>query len=234
MEYFPITKTATGFHVEGIPDAVKLVSLDDPISRRLSDLALHGADLEFAAECLAAVNEVPKQSQVTREALWRSAIIHYGKCFGKSHARFQLQPKRVYKGEPSEAQESFEFFHSLRNKNVVHDENSYTRGIPCAAVNNGEKSYKIEKVLCLSAQASVLGQENCSNLNMLINKDLPWLVADFDKCCTKITAELEEGSIDELLQIDEATSQTPTVQAVGENRSRPGKASDRLFNDAES
>ena len=68
MEYFPITKTATGFHVEGIPDAVKLVSLDDPISRRLSDLALRRANLKFAAECLAAVNEVLKQSQVTREA----------------------------------------------------------------------------------------------------------------------------------------------------------------------
>ena len=86
----------------------------------------------------------------------------------------------------------------------------------------------------MSAQASVLGQENYSNLNMLINKDLAWLVEDFDKCCTKITAELEEVSIDELLQINEATYQTPTVEAVGENRSRPGKASDRLFNDAES
>lgn len=48
MEYFPIKQTENGLHIEGFPDAVKVIRIDGPQSKRLADLALHKADLEFA------------------------------------------------------------------------------------------------------------------------------------------------------------------------------------------
>ena len=77
MEHFEITKTSEGFHIEGFPDAVKVIRLDGPKAQRLADLALHKADLEFALDCLEQINKVPEQPYVLRQALWRSAVVHY-------------------------------------------------------------------------------------------------------------------------------------------------------------
>ena len=79
MEYFQVTKTETGIHVEDIPDAVKLIRLEDPISRRLADLPLHKADLEFADRCLIEINAFHPKPEVVPIALWRCAIINYMK-----------------------------------------------------------------------------------------------------------------------------------------------------------
>lgn len=218
MEYFPITKTESGFHVENVPDAVKLIRLDDSKSRRLADLTLHKADLEFADNCLIGINGVPKDTRVVREALWRCAITHYIKCFGDSRVRFRLSADRIYKGEPPEALEVFQYFRALRNKHVVHDENPYSQSIPCAAVNKGNKPYKIEKVLCFAAHVDVLGQDNYSNLKLLIDKALAWVVSEFDTCCSAVTKELEKQSHEELLQRDEVTYSKPTVEDMSRNR----------------
>ncbi len=48
MEHFEITKTPEGFHIEGFPNAVKVLRIDGPKAQRLADLALHKADLDFA------------------------------------------------------------------------------------------------------------------------------------------------------------------------------------------
>jgi len=100
MDRLSITKTDEGIHIEGFPDAVRLVELNDPKARRISDLMLHQHDLEFADGCLEAINATPPDSLLVREALWRSAIIHFAKCFGGSAARFQLDRKKIYKNEP--------------------------------------------------------------------------------------------------------------------------------------
>ncbi len=177
MEYFRLTETKTGFHVEDIPDAVKLIRLEDSISRRLADLFLHKADLEFADSCLIQINGVPTEPKVIPDALWRCAIIHYMKCFGDSQARFRLGFSQIYKGEPPEALEVFQYFKDLRNKHIVHDENAYAQSIPCAALNKGDKPYKVEKVICLISRFDVLSQENYSNLKLLVDKALAWVVS---------------------------------------------------------
>ena len=95
MENLSITKTASELHVEGFPEAVKVIRIDGPQSKRLSDLTLHTVDLEFAAECLETINLVADKPPVLEQALWRAAIIHYMKCFGDSRARFQLSAKQI-------------------------------------------------------------------------------------------------------------------------------------------
>jgi hypothetical protein len=47
MEQFELSKADGGLQIEGFPDAVKVIRLDGPRAKRLADLALHRADLDF-------------------------------------------------------------------------------------------------------------------------------------------------------------------------------------------
>jgi hypothetical protein len=170
MEYFNITKSESDFRIEGAPpDAVKAVQIDGREARRLADLALHKSDLEFAIQCLDAINLTHETFWVIREALWRSAIIHFIKCFGNSRARSQLSADKIFKGD-TVGIDVFGYFLNLRNKHFIHDENSYAQSIPGALLNKGDKKFKIEKIVCFSAIAETLEQNNYDNLVLLIQK----------------------------------------------------------------
>ena len=64
MENFAITKSDAGFHVEGFPEAVKVLGLKSREAQRLADLALHNSDLEFSLSCLDGINLVPEEPYV--------------------------------------------------------------------------------------------------------------------------------------------------------------------------
>lgn len=218
MELHSVTYIDGRLHVEGFPDAVKLIRLDDAKARRISDLFLHKHDLEFADQCLEEINKIPSDSPILREALWRCAIVHFAKCFGNSAARFQLSREKIYKGEPPEARQAFDYFQNLRDKHVVHDQNAYSQSIPGAVLNKGEKSYKIEKILCLGAHVNTLEQGNYGNLTLLIKKALEWVIVEFDKCCELVTKDLEARPYEELLKREAAKYRAPTVEEISTNR----------------
>lgn len=217
MEHLSISKIEQGFHIEGFPDAVKVLRITGPKSQRLADLALHKADLDFALEFLTSINQVPEQPYVLRQALWRSAIVHFIKCFGQSEARFSLDPKQVYKGD-SEAFEPYEYFQSLRNKHLVHDENSYAQCLPGAVLNKKGMDHKIAKIVCLSMIGDTLGQENYSNLHLLVTRAREWVIAQFDELCAILTSEFESKSYDELLALDGITYTAPGPDDVHKAR----------------
>lgn len=218
MEQYSVTRVERGLHVDGFPDAVKLIQLEDPKARRISDLLLHRHDLEFADQCLEEINRAPSDLPTVREALWRCAIVHFAKCFGNSRARFQLSRDKIYKWEPPEAKLAFDYFQNLRDKHVVHDENSYSQSLPGAVLNRGNKPYKIEKILCFGAHASTLEQGNYGNLKFLIQKALKWVVTEFDLCCDLVTKELEALSYEELLMRENVMYRVPTVEEISTNR----------------
>lgn len=220
MEHFPITQRATGFHIEGFPDAVKVISIDGPKTKRLADLALHKADLEFAWECLEEINHTLPEKWIVRQSLWRNAIIHFGKCFGQSASRFQLGPDAIWKGNQS-ALMAFKYFKNHRNKHVVHDENSYAQSIPGAILNNGKKLYKIEKIVSLSVLGETLEQDNYSNLHLLIKTAKEWVFKEFDKLCENLTTELKKKSYDDLLKRGSINFQAPKLEDLGKNRNIP-------------
>ena len=220
MEHFAISKTEPGLHIEGFPDAVKVVAITGPDAKRVADLSLHKVDLDFADACLDAIIQVPENPLVAREALWRSAIVHFMKCFGPS-ARFQLSAAKIYKGEPPGAKKAFEYFEDLRNKHFVHDENSYAQSIPGAVLNNGAKSYKIEKIVCFAAFGATLEQGNYGNLKLLIEKARAWVVTEFDSLCERLTGALEQESYEDLLARDAITYRVPTVDELSNARQAP-------------
>src|SRR5258708_757937 len=213
MEHFSITKTPEGFHVEGFPGAVKVLRITGPKVQRLADLALHKVDLDFTLECLEAINKTPDKPYLLREVLWQAAIVHYIKCFGQSESRFSLNPKTVYKGDAG-AFEPYKYFDSLRNKNLVHDENSYTQCLPGAVLNKNDMPYKIAKIVCLSLVGSTLGQENYQNLHLLATRAQEWVVTQFDELCNLLTSDLEPRGYEALFAMEGITYTAPTADEV--------------------
>lgn len=216
MEPIELNQEGASLHIAGFRDAAKLIALADRKSKRLADLALHRADLTFAAECLAEVT-VGEKSDVTREALWRSAIVHFIKCFGESRARSQLSIHKILSGEPPQALAGFEFFRVLRNKHLVHDENSWAQALPGAVLNRPDAPHKIAKVVCISLNANTI-QGNDVNLRLLIEKALRWVGAEFDRLAMEITEELEARTYGELDVMPEMNYSWPDIRDVEQRR----------------
>jgi hypothetical protein len=217
MENFSISKTAKGFHVEGFPDAEKVIEIADDKARKIADLALHKSDLDFALECLSQINKTPDDQHITREALWRCAIVHFAKCFGFSAARAKLDSKVVYADDPG-ANEPFQFFKSLRDKNLVHDENPYTQCLPGAVLNKSETNPKIAKIICLTLVGHTLGQDNYSNMHLLITRAKDRVVKEFDKLCNEVTADLEAKSYEQLAAYPAVVYKKPGPDDVHKKR----------------
>lgn len=217
MECFELTQIENGIRIEGFPDAVKVVKLDNPNAKKLADFTLHHADLRFAKECLDGTNNVSEEPQALREGLWRAAIIHFMKCFGKSRSRFSLDASVVYKGDDG-ASAVFGYFKALRNKHLVHDENSYAQCLPSAILNKRESSHKIAKIVCNSVLVATLVQGNYSNLYRLTTLAQDWVTKQFDDLCNLLVAELETKDYDELLSGELASFRAPAVDEVYQKR----------------
>lgn len=221
MEHFNLSKTESEFRIEGAPsDAVKAVRIDGPKAKRLADFNLHKMDLEFAFQCLETINKTPEKPLVLRQALWRGAIIHFIKCFGDNRARSQLSAEKIFKAD-NLGMVNFNYFRDLRNKHFIHDENSYTQCIPGALLNNGNKDFKVEKIVCFGAIAETLEQNNFSNLDLLIKKARDWVDAEMERFFVDITNELEKESYNNLCLREPIVYKAPSLEEIRENRNSP-------------
>jgi hypothetical protein len=215
MEEFPLRAVGTEIKVDGLPDAIKVVQVTGKHYRQISHLVLHKSDLEFALGCLAELNNVEKP--VVRDALWNSAIVAFIKCFSGNSARIRLNETKIYANEPI-GKHVFEYFKNLRNKHVVHDENSYTQCVPCAAINGGNKAYKVEKILAMSAHVETLEQPNYANLHLLVTAALAWVTRQFDELCDAVTTELEAEPYDALISRPAASFKMADVRDIHKRR----------------
>lgn len=216
MENLRVTQTVEGLRIEGFPDAAGVISIDGDRAARLSGLALHRSDLQFADEVLKALNSIDV-SPLAQQALWVSALVHYFKCFG-SGVRARLSPEVIYKSSPPEALEAFSYLKALRDKHFVHDINPYTQCLPGAIISSPEKPYKVEKVVCFSAQAESLESGNFFNLVLLIQNALAWVAAETDKLCDEITKDLEALTREELLARPRLSYSVPAPKDANKRR----------------
>ncbi len=211
-----IRQTESGFHVEGYPDAIKLVRLDGHKARQVAHYALHRSDFQFALHCLDSINAAA--NPVMQEALWQSAIVHFIKCFKGASARTTSLDRRVIFKHNAPALAAFKYFDDLRDKHTIHDENSYTQSIPCAAINGGGKAYKVERIFALSLTGVTLEQSNFNNLHLLVTQALSWLESKFNDMCDDLTKDLEREPLETLLARDQVTSTAPQLSEIGERR----------------
>lgn len=225
MEPIPFTFEGGHIQIHSFPDAVQVIEITSVVGKRLSDLTLHRQDLIFAKECLDSINQVPNLGDTLREALWRSAIVHFTKCFGRSKARESLKVEEIYGDEASNAlaHEVFNYFKSIRDKHVVHDENALSQVLVGALLNDGSKHFKIEKIICLDMAAVVLEEGNYGNLGLLVRASLEWVTARFDQACNEATAELEARSYEELKSLSRPMLQIPKPEEVHRTRGSGGQ-----------
>lgn len=217
MEVYEAIKIEEGYRIEGLPtDAIRIVKIDNSKdARSLSDLILHREDLSFARECLDEIDRT--DNALVREALWRSAITHFCKCFGNNRGRadYKLIANKIY---PEEGLMALRYFKELRHKHIVHDENSFSQSITGAAINNGNKQYKIEKIVTFAGLVQTLCQENWSNLGLLIGEASEWVEKEYDALCGSLSEELEKRGYKDLCSLKDIHYKKPELEDTGNKR----------------
>jgi hypothetical protein len=220
VESMRITHTDTGLHIEGFPDAVQVIQLNGPKARHLADLSLHRSDLQFALESLEALN-IAGVSDHVQESLWRSAIVHFFKCFQNSASRSSLKTADVYKSTPPEAMMNFDHFKLIRNKHLVHDENSYAQSLIGAVLNDGRKTYKVEQILASNLFAATLDPAQYSIFRIQVQRARAWVDREFDVLCEQIKLDLEAKPYQDLLATPQLTATVPKLDELAHPRKRP-------------
>jgi hypothetical protein len=225
MDYIRLSRAPSGIAVDDYPNAVRVVAVQSDAANRLQDLALHERDLTFARTCLDAIPKVADELGVVHRALWRSAIVHFMKCFGRG-ARMSLRPDAIYAGveNAADAMQRFEYFSTLRNMHVVHDVNDYMQAATGAIINKPGAPHKVEKVVCASLVAETFTQANYDHLRMLIATAANWVRDRFDELATQITAELEVVDYDRLISMPSLTQVAPRVETIERARKQPQRS----------
>lgn len=224
VQRYKITLVDDQFHIEGFPDAVKAIStsgIAPHLSRQLADCVLHRDDLIFSRECVNHLRNADVNIPVVRESLWRSAIVHYCKCFDQSGRIRAVITVSGYL-PTGNARTGHRFFLDLRNKHLVHDENSYVQASTGAVIAPENKGHKVEKVICTSVMSITLNDENLGIFDRLIGEALKWVESRFDQLCEQITEQLEGLPYETLLaQPDMTPYRAPTANDVSVRRQRP-------------
>lgn len=219
METFDLTFKGSEIHVDGFPDAVKVIKVEGRLGARVADLALHRIDLECALDGLKKINH--HTDLTVRQALWHSAITTFIKCFDESSkSRGKLDSNKVYKNKSTFALLSHKYFDHLRNKHITHDDNNYSQCQTGAILNNGTKRYKIEKIISPTFTAWTLNQGDYNNLHSLIEDALSWIDNEYNNLCNKITIELESKSYHELFQMENIEYMPPSPDSINKTRNR--------------
>jgi hypothetical protein len=224
------------FHIGGLPaDAEKVISLAGlypqgsesegvqlgghlaRLERELSDIGAHRQDLTFAAQSLEQLAATPDLPPIVQEATWRSAVTHYCKCFAQRGSRKPLPYKKYLphvQDSDARPREIHKYMISLRNKNLVHDENGWRQVQIGAVISAQGKGYNVEKVVCNAVIAQTLNQGNFGNLFLLLNSALEWTALRFETLCNEIAAELEKLDREALLDQPNLEYRAPIAEEI--------------------
>jgi hypothetical protein len=173
------------------PDAVNVVEVPQKqLARQLAHLHLCAADLRLAE--LSLTHWENSQETNVRAIFWRSAVLHWYKCFD-SDARGQLPYKKIYSKYPH-ALWYYEYFKNLRNFHVVHDLNSYSQFHVVAVLSQTT----VLGVEVLTITAAEHARNYVEGLKNLIAAALQYIDAQSLKVTELIRAGLEATPIAQL------------------------------------
>jgi len=202
MQSFSFSFTDEGFQIDGIHDADKAFKIPKDLSKKLVDLSYHLTDLDISISSLNYILNNQNIDNSVKESLWRSAIIHFTKCFthqvtkkDKIHlSREKLDEEHLFRNLDPLALQSFNEFKLLRNKHFVHDETGHLNSIPAVVINSGDKEYRVEKVFCIGMLAETLDQPSFSNLYNLVQSTRSFIIKEFDEECNRLKFIFENYS----------------------------------------
>lgn len=134
-------------------------------------------------------------------------MVTYWKAFDPTSTRIDLKPNRIYEaGLPREA---FERFKQLRNKAIAHDDGDFTTDVVGAVIGPSEER-NVERILYMHAFAVHLSDSEVTNLGLLIEHALRWVVSEFDRRADELADSLRESSYADLLALPDATIDKPS------------------------
>lgn len=218
MDELTLPEDGNTLHLGDFANASKLVVLPGELSRKAADLALHLSDLRLALNILEAMNGLNAPDFV-HEALWQSAVMTFMKCFTSGvRASAKLDPLTIYADRPPEALMNWEFFKGLRDKNLAHDVNAYSRCLPVAVLNHATSKRKIETVRCISHRFSVLSSDSYNNLKLICEHAVKWTKMEFDRAMKQLQDDFEEMSYDELAALPTPSVTAPDAAAMRQRR----------------
>lgn len=203
---------------EGFSTAIKLAQIEGEDAERLSHLLLHREDLAFAHQCTTTLQLPEIEVPVVRQALWRSAIVAWSKCFGTSHAgRFRLLKKDIY--PTPEADVVFRHFKALRDKHIAHDENAFAQAKPGVVIGPEAGEKKILQAVCFGMFAQTEnGGTDLQNLHHLIEDAMKWVLIEIDTVGDKIADTLENWDYARLLALPDMSITPPNPADVAKRR----------------
>jgi hypothetical protein len=109
---------------DGTPTTLQQVQLGGRLADRVAALSLHQYDLSFCDRILKEYGSRFVGDNDLLLALWTAVLTKFMSCFQDSKARRKLDPRQVYGSNPK-ALKDFNLLMALRNKHIVHDENSH-------------------------------------------------------------------------------------------------------------
>lgn len=175
-------------HILEYPSADMVLSLpDDNYTKRLKDMLLHWFDLQNALKNLQAIR--PEYPDIVNSALAQNAIVVFYKCFGKSEFRNNsLKETKILAAHPPEAKKVFDYYKTLRDKHIAHDESRYAQVIS-GIILESQRPYPFVDVVNTIAIADIFQGEN----------NQKGLQSFYNLVCVSI--EWVEHTIDELSDI---------------------------------
>jgi len=199
-------------HIEGYPDARRVVKLATPAAKRLAALRLHQVDLGLCEKLMQFLCNIDQAD--LSEALWTAILTKFFSCFGDSKARAALHPTKVYKGIP-DALTAFRFFENIRNKHVVHDENNYR--LSTTAVVLGDNS-EVQDILSFAVDSFYRNEETSQTLYNLIDRTRKFVESEIASTLKKIFTEVNTMTPSEREQLPELSYRVPVSGDEGKTR----------------
>jgi hypothetical protein len=188
-------------------------------ARRWVDLSLHLSDLEVTLGWLELLIHKHTQRTPEADALWTAALTMFFKCFKRSESRNKLDAAVVLANEPEEGRAQFDVLQALRDKTVVHDENSYTQGVVLVPIVNpcGPVARMGPPVVTLF-NASTLDDWHISNLRLLTLASINYVKSAMAEVSPEVEAYLRSASRADIVAAGPYLYTSPSVDTAKKRR----------------
>ncbi|MHB8477880.1 MAG: hypothetical protein ACYDBZ_16510 [Steroidobacteraceae bacterium] len=206
------------YEIPGFPDGVQVVEIESRGAALARDLALHLSDLTFSKNVLDLLPANPSPDDIGQMASWRCAIYQFYKCFQHSESRVNLESSKVLIGASVPVRENFKYYKNLRNKHLIHDENSNSQVSVIAVLNDGSKPHKIEGVRAITLRFDDFGAQAVVNFKSVVNWTIDFVRREFDPLMEKIRTDLELKPLKDLQRLTAPQHVVPGVADVSKPR----------------
>lgn len=215
MEYYGVEVKGKEFIIKGdFPEAVRCGEIPETnhLVYQLKSLQLCNMDLHSIIDSLNMIKAI--QNEGIKEALFEYALVKFLKNFKSSSSRIKLNSNKILKDslkedEYIEAKKCFEYYDTLRDKHVVHDESRYSESKVLAIINNQSSKIVVPKVLVLGFDSVLTDDAHVQPLKSLACISLKWVEKKIDELCNELQEEYNNKTYDELMALDNAQYTAP-------------------------